>query len=231
MGDGRLMSYITRGFKKFAQKETYLHFLNTLKYSLYVIFHPADGFWDLTHAKRGSYSAANFIVFMSLLTHVWKLRFTSMLFLDVQWQKVNIFLEFATILFPLAIFCICNWGVTTLFDGKGRLGDIYMGTAYALTPYVLIQIPMILLRHVVTVAEGAFYTVFNDLSLLWCLLLIYMAMMMIHAYSAGKTLLFMVITLFAMLVFIFIMLLFFSMISQGVAYFVSLAKEIMFRLN
>ena len=168
---------------------------------------------------------------MSLLTHVWKLRFTSMLFLDVQWQKVNIFLEFATILFPLAIFCICNWGVTTLFDGKGRLCDIYMGTAYALTPYVLIQIPMILLSNVVTVEEGAFYTVFNDLSLLWCLLLIYMAIMMIHAYSAGKTLLFMVITLFAMLVFIFIMLLFFSMISQGVAYFVSLAKEIMFRLN
>ncbi len=225
------MSYITKKFEKLAKKETYLHFLNTLKYSLYVIFHPADGFWDLTHAKRGSYGAANFIVFATLLTHIWKLRFTGMLFLDNQWQKVNIFLEFATILLPLVIFCICNWGVTTLFDGKGRLGEIYMGTAYALTPYVLIQIPMIILSNFVTVEEGAFYTVFNDLSLMWCLLLIYMAMMMIHAYSAGKTLLFMIITVFGMLVFIFIMLLFFSMISQGVAYFVSLAKEIMFRLN
>jgi len=225
------MSYITKKFQKFAQKETYLRFWDTLKYAFHVIFHPADGFWDLTHAKRGSYAAANFIVFMTLLTHVWKLRFTSMLFLDVRWQSVNIFLEFATILLPLAIFCICNWGVTTLFDGKGRLGEIYMGTAYALTPYVLIQIPMIILSNFVTVEEGAFYTVFNDISLLWCLMLIYMAMMMIHSYGAGKTFLFMIITLFGMLVFIFIMLLFFSMISQGVAYFVSLAKEIMFRLN
>lgn len=225
------MSYITKKFKKLGQKDTYVHFLNTLKYSLYVIFHPADGFWDLTHAKRGSYSAANFIVICTLITHIWKLRFTGMLFLDVQWQKVNIFLEIATILLPLAIFCICNWGVTTLFDGKGTLGNIYMGTCYALTPYVLIQIPMIILSNFVTVEEGAFYTVFNDLSLLWCLLLIYMAMMMIHSYSAGKTLLFIFITLFGMLVFIFIMLLFFSMISQGAAYFISLAKEIMFRLN
>ncbi|MBS7260118.1 MAG: YIP1 family protein, partial [Treponema sp.] len=121
--------------------------------------------------------------------------------------------------------------VTTLFDGKGRLGEIYMGTAYALTPYILLQIPMIILSNFVTVEEGAFYTVFNDLSLMWALLLIYMAMMMIHSYGAGKTFLFMIFTVFGMLVFIFIMLLFFSMISQGVAYFVSLAKEIMFRLN
>ncbi len=213
------------------QKENYVKFLTTLKYAFYVIFHPADGFWDLTHAKRGSYSAANFIVFMTLLTHIWKLRYTNFLFLDVQWQKVNIFMEFATILLPLAIFCICNWGVTTLFDGKGTLGNIYMGTAYALTPYVLLQIPMIILSNVVTVEEGAFYVVFNNISLMWCLMLIFMAMMMIHAYSAGKTFLFMIFTIFGMLVFIFIMLLFFSMISQGVAYFVSLAKEVMFRLN
>ncbi|MCQ2598244.1 MAG: YIP1 family protein [Treponema sp.] len=225
------MSYVTKYFQKLTKKETYEHFFSTLKYAFYVIFHPADGFWDLTHAKRGSFPAANFIVFMTLLTHIWKLRYTNMLFADVQWQKVNIFLEFATILLPLVIFCLCNWATTTLFDGKGHLGDIYMGTAYALTPYVLLQIPMIVLSNFVTVEEGAFYTVFNDLSLMWCLLLIYMAMMMIHSYSAGKTLLFLFITVFAMLVFIFIMLLFFSMISQGVAYFVSLGKEIMFRLN
>ena len=73
-------------------------------------------------------------------------------------------MEFAKILLPLAIFCICNWGVTTLFDGKGHLGDIYMGTAYALTPYTLIQIPIIILSNVVTIEESAFYSVFNAIS-------------------------------------------------------------------
>jgi len=106
-----------------------------------------------------------------------------------------------------------------------------MGTAYALTPYVLIQLPLIILSNFVTVEEGTFYTVFSDISLLWAAMLIFMAMMMIHQYSFGKTLLFTIITVFGMLVFIFILLLFFSMISQGVAYFVSLAREIMFRLN
>jgi hypothetical protein len=88
------MSYVVEKFKVFGKKETYLKFLNTLKYSLYVIFHPADGFWDLIHAKRGSYSAANFIVILTLLTHVWKLRFTSFIVLDVDWESINIFMEF-----------------------------------------------------------------------------------------------------------------------------------------
>lgn len=225
------MSYITKRIKKLSQKETYKQFFDTLHYSLYVIFHPADGFWDLIHAKRGSYAASNFIVILTLLVHVWKLRFTSFVVSDINWEEVNIFMEFATILLPLAIFCICNWGVTTLFDGKGHLGDIYKGTAYAMTPYPLIQLPIIIVSNFVTVEESTFYTVFNTISFVWVGILIFMAMMMIHAYSFGKTLVFTIFTAFGMLVFIFIMLLFFSMISQGVAYFVSLGREIIFRLN
>lgn len=225
------MSYITRKLNKLTEKETYIHFLNTLKYSLYVIFHPADGYWDLIHAKRGSFAAANFIVILTLLTHLWKLQFTNFIILNVRWYKVNILMEMARILLPLAIFCICNWGVTTLFDGKGHLGDIYMGTAYALTPYPLIQIPLIILSNLVTREEASFYFVFNNISFIWIGILLFMAMMMIHAYSFGKTLIFTIFTAFGMLVFIFIMLLFFSMISQGVAYFVSLGREVIFRLN
>ena len=106
-----------------------------------------------------------------------------------------------------------------------------MGTAYALTPYPLLQIPCIIASNFVTVDEVAFYDVFVVISLLWCAMLIVMAMMMIHQYSFKKTFLFMIITIFGMLIFIFIVLLFFSMISQGVSYFISLGREVVFRLN
>ena len=225
------MSYITRRLKKLTQKETYVRFFSTLKYAFYVIFHPADGFWDLIHAKRGSYAAANFIVILTLFTQIWRLRFTSFVVMNVYWEAVNIFKEFATILLPLAVFCICNWALTTLFDGKGHLGDVYMGTGYALAPYPLIQIPIIIISNFVTRDEVAFYTIFNTISILWCAMLLFMAMMMIHQYSFGKTLLFTIFTVFGMLIFIFIILLFFSMISQGVSFFIALGREIIFRLN
>ena len=65
---------------------------------------------------------------------------------------------------------------------------------------------------------------------LFAALLIVTAMGQIHEFSFGKNILFTIFTLFAMLVMIFILMIFFSMISQGVAYFISLGKEFLFRL-
>ncbi len=205
-------------------------YFDSLKFAFYCITHPLDGFWDLTHEKRGTYAAANTILFLTVLIRVLKLRFTSFLFIQVYWEDLNIFLYIASILFPLALWVVGNWGLTTLFDGKGRLGQVYMATCYALTPYPLIQFPLMIFSNFVTVDEAEFYSVVSALSLVWAALLVIAAMGQIHEFSAGKNLLFTVATLFAMLVMIFILMIFFSMISQGVAYFISLAKELMFRM-
>ncbi len=197
---------------------------------MYCITHPLDGFWDLTHEKRGTYAAANTILILTLIARIAQLRFTSFVFLRVYWEEINIFLYLSSILFPLALFVVGNWALTTLFDGKGRLGQVYMATCYCLVPYPLIQFPLMIFSNFVTVDEAEFYTVINGLSLVWCALLIIAAMGQIHEYSLAKNILFMVASLFAMLVIVFILMLFFSMISQGVAYFISLGKEFLFRL-
>ncbi|KAB1439604.1 YIP1 family protein [Candidatus Galacturonibacter soehngenii] len=212
------------------KKETYGHYFATLRYAMYVITHPLDGFWDLTHENRGSLAAANTIIILTLLVRIMKLQFTSFLFLQVYWEGINIFLYIASILFPLVLFCVGNWGLTTLFDGKGKLSQIYMGTAYALTPYPLIQFFMILFSNVVTDEEGAFYYFAAALSVGWVAMLIICAMMEIHEYTLSKTILFIIATFFAMMVMVFLLMLFFSMTSQGIAYFISIVKEIMFRM-
>lgn len=224
------MSMMSRTVDKLKQKSTYQHFFKTLRYSLYVISHPLDGFWDLTHENRGSIAAANFIVILTLFTQIWRLQYTSFQFIQVYWENVNIFLQFASILLPLVIWCVGNWGLTTLFDGKGTMKKIYMGTAYALTPYPLIQIPLIFFSNIITYEEGTFYYVLSNVSLIWVVILIISAMMQIHEYSLGKTLACIVASIGAMMVIVFIMLLFFSLISDGIAYFVSLYDEFIFRL-
>ncbi len=211
-------------------KEKYDRYIDSLKFALYCISHPLDGFWDLTHEKRGTYAAANTILIATVLIRILKLRYTSFIFMTVYWEDLNIFLYIASILFPLSLWVVGNWGLTTLFDGKGRLGQVYMATCYAFTPYPLIQFPLMIFSNFVTVDEKEFYAMVSAISLVWAALLVIAAMGQIHEYSAGKNLLFTVATLFAMLVMIFILMIFFSMISQGVSYFISLGKEFLFRL-
>lgn len=212
------------------KKETWIRYLKSLKFALYCMTHPLDGFWDLTHERRGTIAGANTILFLALAIRVAKLRYTSFLFMEVYWEDLNIFLYLASILLPLALWVVGNWALTTLFDGKGKLGQVYMATCYGFAPYVVIQLPLMIMSNFVTVEEGQFYEVLYVISLIYCVLLIIAAMGQIHEYSGGKNILFTVATLFAMLVMIFLLMIFFSMISQGVVYFISLGREFLFRL-
>lgn len=217
-------------FAALTNKENWHRYLRSLKYAFYVITHPLDGFWDLTHEKRGTFAAANTILFVAILVRILKLRYTSFIFLTVYWEELNIITYIASILVPLLLFVIGNWALTTLFDGKGRLGQVYIATCYALTPYPLVQLPLMIFSNYVTVEEKEFYAVISMISLIWVAFIGIFGMSQVHEYSFGKNILFLFATLFAMLVMVFIMLLFFSMVSQGVAYFISIGKELLYRL-
>lgn len=217
-------------FASLTSKENWQRYLKSLKYALYVISHPIDGFWDLTHEKRGTYAAANTILFLTLLIRILKLRFTSFIFMQVYWEDLNIFTYIGSVLLPLVLFVIGNWALTTLFDGKGRLGQVYIATCYALTPYPLLQFPLMFLSNFITVDEKEFYSAIGVIAIVWVAFIGILGMSQIHEYSFGKNILFLIATVFAILVMIFLLMLFFSMVSQGVAYFISIGKELLYRL-
>jgi len=216
--------------KYLTDKTWWQHVGKTLKYSLYVCTHPLDGFWDLTHEKRGSIAAANIIIALAVIVEVLRLTLTNFQFVTINMEYFNSVIVALRILLPVGLWTVANWSLTTLMDGKGRMFEIYMSICYALTPYVIINVIMIILSQFITFEEGAIYWVLSGFAALWTGLLILSAMMMVHDYSLLKTLFSSFLTVIGMGVMVFIFVIFFSLISDAFAYFVSLYKEIMFRL-
>ena len=204
---------------------------SSLRYALYVITHPFDGFWDLIHEHRGSMAAAHTFLALFLITRVLKILCTSFQFFDAAVQHINVFEEMGSLLLPFLILCLANWAMTTLFDGKGRFNDIYMGMCYALVPYILIQLPMILVSNMLTYEEGSIYSVMLTISVIWSVLLVFVGLMEIHDYGPGKTFIFIIVTIVGAAVIIFLVLVFFSLLSDAVGFFVSLYREAAYRLN
>ena len=217
-GDGKAKAWLSR-------------YRQSLRYALYVITHPFDGFWDLIHEKKGSIAAANTFLIMFLMIRVLKLIATNFQFISAPIQHINVFEEMGSLLLPFIVLCVANWAMTTLFEGKGRFKDIYMGMCYALVPYILIQLPMILVSNMLTYEEGSFYSVLLAFSVIWCFFLVFVGLMEIHDYGPGKTFIFLIVTVVGACVILFLMLVFFSLLSDAVAFFVSFYREIVFRLN
>jgi len=203
----------------------------SLRYALHVITHPFDGFWDLTHEHKGTMAAAHTFLILFLLVRVIKLMCTSFQFISAPIQHINVFEEMGSLLFPFLILCLANWAMTTLFDGKGRFKDIYMAMCYALVPYIIIQLPLVLVSNVLTFEEASFYSVLMSFSVIWCVFLVFVGLMEVHDYSPGKTLVFLVVTVVGACVILFLLLVFFSLLSDAFGFFVSFYREASYRLN
>ena len=204
---------------------------DSIRYALHVITHPFDGFWDLVHEKRGTMAAAHTFLFLFLIIRVLKLMLTNFQFISAPVQYINVLEEMGSLLLPFIVLCIANWAMTTLFEGKGRFKDIYMAMCYALVPYIIIQLPMILISNMLTYEEGSLYSVMINFSVIWSAFLAFVGLMEIHDYGPGKTFIFIIVTIVGAAVILFLVLVFFSLLSDAVAFFVSFYREIVFRLN
>lgn len=213
-----------------SRHEKWERYVAALKYAKYVCFHPFDGFWDLAHENKGSFAAATTYFILFLLTHVLKLMYTNFQFITSPLQYVNVFEQAASLAFPFMILCLGNWSLTTLFDGKGRFGDIYIAMCYALVPYIFIQLPLVFVSNIIAFDEAAFYTVLMSVSVVYSVALAFIGLMQVHDYSPGKTFIFLIFSVLAALIIIFLMLVFFSLLSDALSFFVSIYREISFRL-
>lgn len=213
-----------------ARRAWWSRYTASLKYAFRVITHPFDGFWDLSHEQKGTVAAANTFLFMFLLTRVLKLLYTNFQFINAPTQYINVLEEVLSLLLPFLILCVANWAMTTLFDGKGRFKDIYVAMCYALVPYTLIQLPLVLVSRMIAFDEASFYNVLLIISLIWCVFLVFVGLMEVHDYSPFKTVIFLIFTVVGACVILFLILTFFSLLSDAIAYFISIYREIVYRL-
>ncbi|MBR4236775.1 MAG: YIP1 family protein [Clostridia bacterium] len=206
-------------------------YFESLKYAKHVITHPFDGFWDLVHEHRGSVAAGTTFLVLFLITYVAKLMFTNFQFINAPLQYINVFEQCGSLLIPFLVLCLANWSLTTLFDGKGRFKDIYMAMCYALVPYIIIQLPLIIISNIITFDEASFYNVLMSFSVIWSVFLAFVGLMEVHDYGPARTVIFLLFTMLGACIIIFLVLVFFSLLSDAAGFFVSLYREIAFRLN
>jgi len=204
--------------------------LQSLRYSLYLIFHPFDGFWDLKHEKKGNLKTALLIVAMVSVTYILRRQLTGFILNEVKLRELNIIVEILSVALPFFLWCVANWCLTTLMDGEGSFSDIVITSAFALVPLVLINVPLIVFSNVITLEEAAFYRFFDILAIVWSGVLLILGTSVVHQYSLTKTFLTCICILIGMGLIIFIALLFFSLLQQVFSFFYTIYKEVALRL-
>lgn len=205
-------------------------YFTSLSYAKHVIFHPHDGFWDLKHEERGTIPAALTILALVTLTYVVMRQYTGFIFNPRDLSRLNIAVEMVSVLVPFLLWAVVNWALTTLMDGKGTFRDIAIATAYALTPFVLVNLPLTLASNYLTLEEGTFYYFFGILGTLWTVSLVFIGTMTIHDYDTGKNFWTCLLTILGIGVVLFLSLLFVNVLNVVAGFISSVYAELILRL-
>lgn len=207
-----------------------MSYLKQLRYSLYAIFHPFKGFWDIKYEKRGSLAASLTLLGLYILTQILRGQFTGYIFNTNYPNVVNAFRILVQTLVLFFLWCLSNWCLTTLMDGEGSFRDIATAVGYCLVPVIAGNVLITLLSNGMTIKEEMFITYIDGITLLWTGMLLLFATVVVHQYSLAKTVVTSALTIVVMMILVFIGLLCISLVQQLVAFFDSIYKELVFRL-
>ncbi len=222
-----LLSKLKKKYMDNAPKDS---FLGKLNFSGYVNSHPLNGFWVLKREKRGSYAVALIWLIATILVMAISNLFNGFIFNTNNLQTYNMFSNAAFILGAVALYIIAQWCVTSLMDGEGKIGDIFIATCYSLRPYVICNLIATVLSQVLLETEGDFYYVLTALALLWVGMLLVTSIMQTHDYTLGKTIAVIIIVLIVMLLIVFIGMLVMALMQQVFAFVKDIITEVTLRV-
>ncbi len=199
-----------------------------LLYSMHLIFHPFDGFWDLKHEKRGSVRAAVTIDVAVILVFFYNSIGLGYIMNPYE-NSSTIVASVISVLLPLILAVTANWCLTTLFDGEGSYKDVFIAVSYSLVPLIFTMIIGTLYSNVALSNEVDMVNLIMNIGWVWTGLLVFFGLMVTHDYSMGKNFIMVLCTILGVLIIMFVGILFSTLIMKMMSFITNIIVEITYR--
>ncbi len=202
-----------------------------LNYWGYSLLHPFDGFFEIRFRNHGSLLIATCLLVVYAILRCLSFQYTGFVMNMNNIAEMDALSIFISTISVVVLASVANWTITTLFNGKGKLKDIYVVICYSLTVLIIGDAIVTFASNFVTTEEVMILTSLQMVCYAYFAFLLFAGLGTIHEYSFGGNLLSMVMTVVAAAVILFIGVLLFTMVERMFSFVTSVAEELMRRLQ
>ncbi|MBP1990960.1 YIP1 family protein [Paenibacillus eucommiae] len=152
------------------------------KDALYLMFHPYEGFYRLKERKV-SWSMIFTIILLTIVIRLLSIYGMGFIFHPYDLSKVNLALEVGVLLVPWVTWIIANYLVSTVKGGEGRFREVLQASTYALVPYIVLMVPVILLSNIVVLEERIVVDSIVQIMWIWIVVQFFIMTQVIHNFD------------------------------------------------
>ena len=201
-----------------------------LKYWGYSLVHPFDGFFEIRFRNHGSMFIATLLLIAYAVLNCLKFQYTGFPMNMNNIEEMDALSLFISVVSVVALFTVSNWTVTTLFNGKGKMKDIFIVVCYSLTIPIIGDAIVTFASNFVTLDEVMILTSIQVMCYVYFAFLVVAGLTTIHEYGFGGSIMSIVMSIVAAAIILFIGILVFTMLERMISFFSSVAEELMRRL-
>lgn len=190
------------------------------------VVHPFQGAQQVRYYGNGSTVLATVCMIVYFFSQVLSAMYYSYSFSIFDKGSYNIVFPFITSVGTIILWTVCNWGMSTLFEGKGSMKEVYIVTCYALIPTIIGNILLTALSHVFTPEEALLMTAIGTVCTALTAIMLCVGNMTVHEFGFFKFIVMAIVTVLAMLVVVFCLLMVFVLIQQATGFIDTIFQEV-----
>ncbi len=194
-----------------------------------VLFHPSECFTRVKEKGLGSVGIATVLLILFFITRTATDIYTGFMYAIPDNDSYNVIYTFLGTVVLVILWVVVNWGVCVLFEGKGRLKEIYITSCYSLTPLIIYSLLYIVLSYFMTPSDVSFLDLLGSISTIYFVIMMLMAVMVVHEFDFVRAALTSVCTVFGMLICAFLIFMALTLCQDFISFVVSIIQESMLR--
>lgn len=217
-------------YKKF-EKVTKSKYVEGVRYGFKFIKHPIDGCYAVRREGKASYLVANTILLLVVVFYIISKYFCGFLIKTVREGRYDVVTDFGMLAIIFILFTACCYLVCTINDGEGRFKELYCAFAYSFTPYLIIQVVIFALSHVVTYNEVFMIELAQFCMIAWILILLVISIKEINNYSMKETIKIILLTIFTAVIVVLLVYILGVLWGQVIDFISEISGEVVYRLG
>ena len=145
-------------------------------------------------------------------------------------NDVSLLVELAYVIIPVVVWVVSNFCMTSIMGGESKPKEIFITACYCLAPYIVLTPVWGVVSNLLSFDQLGLYYFFKYVSLLWVLLLLFLALKYLNDYTLGQTIGITFLSIIMMVIIWAVVLLLASLTLQLLTFFADVYKEFIYKL-